>query len=366
MTDIKKACAQKAREEAIKMANQTEDFKFYDFSSIFGNTWAKIYICLGGRQTGKSYNAQEFIIRQFLKRRRRFVWMRLSKTSVDKMLANNCDQLFDPDLVRKYKLDLVRFKQNVYLVTKRDEKGKVLKKRLMGRVLAISEMSKEKGVAFYDKDYKGWINIIVDEFVREKDERNTFDVTYNLANSLENIVRNKKDKIRVVLIGNMCGEIAEVLGNFKFLPQEYGRYALKRKRAIIDYLPVTEAYKKMREDAVATLFLGDDTGNFNNKNSRTYTRIYSQGIGALKPLKIIKFSRDQSDWFTLYEKNVIRKYKGEKVKNVISMRPYIDEIFIPELRDSVVDIFDVKGFWFNDIVSATLFEMRLKDLKPRG
>ena len=343
-----------------------EGYKWYNLNSVLGNTWAQLFVLLGGRQTGKSYALEEFIIRQFLKKRRRFVWIRLSKISVDKMLANNCDQLFDADLVRKYNLDLVRSKQNVYLVTKRDEKGKVLKKRLMGRVLALSEMSKEKGVAFYDKDYTGWINIVCDEFVREKDERQTFDVAYNLANSLENLVRNRSEKMRVILIGNMCGEIAEVLGNLNFLPQEYGRYKLKRKRAVIEYLPVTDEYKEMRKGAIANLILGDETGNFNNKSNRSYTRIYSNGVRNLKPLTLIKFSRETNDWFVCYEKNVIRKWKGEKCAKTVAMRPYIDEVFVPELRDSVFSLFDAKALWFNDIVSATLFETRLADLKPRG
>lgn len=339
---------------------------FYKLNSLMGYTWAQLFVLIGGRQTGKSYALEEFVIRQFLKKRRKFIWLRLSKISVDKMLANNCDQLFDPDLVRKYNLDLVRVKQNVYQVLERDDKGKVLKKRLMGRVLAVSEMAKEKGVAFYDHEYKGWINVICDEFVLEKSEKKTFDVAYNLANTLENICRNRKDKMRVVLIGNMCGEIAEVLGSLNFLPQEYGRYKLKRKRAIIEYLPVTEAYKEMRKGAIATLILGDDTGNFNNKSNRVYNRIYSRGIRELKPVAVIKFSRDQSDWFTLYEKNVIRKWNKEKCKRIISMRPYIDEVFIPEIRDEIFSLHDAKGLWFNDIVSATMFEARLSDLKPRG
>lgn len=364
MTDEKKEYLAQCRSELIE--EEKKSYDWYRVNSLFGNTWAQLFVLIGGRQTGKSYALEEFIIRQFLKKKRLFVWMRLSKISVDKMLANNCDQLFDPDLVRKYNLDLVRSKQNVYLVTKRDEKGKVVKKRLMGRVLALSEMSKEKGVAFFDKDYDGWINIICDEFVREKDERNTFDVAYNLANSLENLVRNRSEKMRVVLIGNMCGEIAEVLGSLNFLPQEYGRYKLKRKRTIIEYLPVTDGYKEMRKGAIANLILGDESGNFNNKSNRTYNRIYTAGVRDLKPQTIIKFSRDTNDWFCCYEKNVIRKWKGEKCKNVISMRPYIDEVFVPEMRDNVFSLFDARALWFNDIVSATLFETRLADLKPRG
>lgn len=352
------------RSQVIEQEKKSYDW--YKLNSLFGNTWAQLFVIIGGRQTGKSYALEEFIIKQFLKKGRRFFWMRLSKISVDKMLANNCDKLFDPDLIRKYRLDLVRSKQNVYQVLKRDEKGKVLKKRLMGQVLAISEMAKEKGVAFFDQDYEGWVNVIVDEFVREKDEKKTFDVAYNLANSLENILRNKSNKMRVVLIGNMCGEIAEVLGSLNFLPQEYGRYKLKRKRAIIDYLPVTDAYREMRKGAIANLILGDETGNFNNKSNRSYDRICSTGIKGLKPQVVIKFSRDSADWFTCFDKNVIRKWKGEKCKKTVAMRPYIDETFVPALRDDVFSMYDVKAFWFNDVVSATLFETRLSELKPRG
>lgn len=360
----KKEWQAQCRAQVIEKEKQS--YEWYRLNSLFGNTWAQLFVIIGGRQSGKSYALEEFIIKQYLKKGRRFFWMRLSKVSVDKMLANNCDKLFDPDLVRKYNLDLVRSKQNVYQVLKRDEKGKVLKKKLMGQVLALSEMAKEKGVAFFDLEYDGWVNVVVDEFVREKNEKKTFDVAYNLANSLENILRNKSSKMRVVLIGNMCGEIAEVLGNLNFLPQEYGRYKLKRKRAIIDYLPVTDAYKEMRKGAIANLILGDESGNFNNRSNRNYDRISSTGIKGLKPKVLIKFSRDTNDWFVSYEKNVIRKWHGEKCKQVVSMRPYIDETFVPDLRDDIFSLYDAKALWFSDIVSATLFETRLSDLRPRG
>lgn len=366
--------AMKAKQKELITQQKSEEaseaaYQFYGdcgWKSLMGNTWANLFVVIGGRQTGKSYAGTEFLIKQWRERGRRFVWIRLSKISVDKMLANNCDQLFDPDLMRKYKLDLVRSKSNVYEVLKRDEKGKVVKKKLMGRVLALSEMAKEKGVAFFDKDYKGWTNIFVDEFVREQREKDTFDVSYNLANTIENLIRNKHEKVRVIMFCNYCSDISDVLSNLDFLPLTFGRYKLKRKRTIIDYLPVSEGYKKMREGAIANLILGDDSGNFSNKSNRNFDRIMTTDTGMLRPVALIKFSREQNEWFVLYEKNVIKRYKKQQVKAIIPMRPYIDEVFIPDKRDLLFQLYDAKALWFGDMLTAVCFEKCLKDLRPRG
>lgn len=69
------------------------------------------------------------------------------------MLANKADKLVDPDLRRKYDLELTTKGMDVY-----DHGEKMCK------VLALSEMAKEKGVALFDKDYDGYYNIVCDEF----------------------------------------------------------------------------------------------------------------------------------------------------------------------------------------------------------
>ena len=43
----------------------------------------------------------------------------------------------------------------------------------MATVLPISTFYDDKGVGYFDKDYDGWYNIAVDEFQREKNEKNT-------------------------------------------------------------------------------------------------------------------------------------------------------------------------------------------------
>jgi hypothetical protein len=55
---------------------------------------------------------------------------------------------------------------------------------------------------------------------------------YNFANQLENLVRSTKNRIRVVCIGNTLEEASDLLSCLNFIPEEYGRYYLKKKRTV--------------------------------------------------------------------------------------------------------------------------------------
>ena len=346
-----------------QMETQTaeQEQEWYKLNSLLGNTWAMYYLIIGGRETGKSYAASEFVLNQFRKYGRRFWWVRLSETSSNKLLQNNCSKLFNAKLRRDYNLETLRVGNDVYEVLKKDDKGKVIKKRKMGTVMALSAMAKDKGVEYYDAGYDGWINIVVDELVRERREANTFDITYNLANQIENIVRSKKQKVRIIMICNMCDDIAEVLPRLNFIPVDYGRYKLKKHKTVIDYLPVTDNYKQRREGAAANILLGMDDGNFNNTIARDRSRIVN--VKLKKPEAIIKFSREKCDWFVLWDSKVITRYKGEKVKTVYAMRRYIDEVFDVDSRNNILAIYDAKGFWYPDLVSQSMFMRCLKEVK---
>lgn len=113
------------------------------------------YIILGGRCTGKSYSLTDYLCKQKKKKGDmvKNYWMRISETSTKFMLANKAQKLVDPDLVRKYDLDLSTKGMEVF------DHGKPFM-----TVVPLSAMAKMKGVAFFDKDYEGDINIVLDEF----------------------------------------------------------------------------------------------------------------------------------------------------------------------------------------------------------
>ena len=126
-----------------KKMNETES-EWYNLRPILGNAnWAIFYFLIGGRQAGKSYAVTNFFVDQFINRGIPFYGFRLTDTQAAKLLKNNAEKLVDPDLRRKYNLDLVTKGDNVYQVTKRskpdkDGKTKILEKKFMARVMALS------------------------------------------------------------------------------------------------------------------------------------------------------------------------------------------------------------------------------------
>ena len=198
--------------------------EWYNCRSLFGNTWAFFYIILGAREAGKSYDVMKRFITDWKKKGKPFTWLRLTEASQRKLLSNKADKFIDPDLRRKYDLDLTVKGNQVF------DHGKP-----MAKVLALSTFYNDKGVALYDNEFDLGYNICLDEMNREKNERKTFDINYAFVNQMENLVRSTKEKMRIVLIGNTLEEASDILVSFDFIPEEFGRYKVRKKRAVIDY-----------------------------------------------------------------------------------------------------------------------------------
>lgn len=326
----------------------------------------------------------EYCLRQWKEKKTPFVWIRLTAVSTQKMLANKADKLVDADLRRKYDLDLKTKGMDVY-----DHGEKMCK------VLALSEMAKEKGVALFDAEYNGYYNIVCDEFQREPSEKKTFDVGYNLVGTLENLCRSRKHKIRIFMICNLLEEANEVLANgFKFMPEDFGTYKLVKnkktlmkmlaelentktaderqriyekykdydfgKRAVIEYIAPSDAYKIRRQGTIADILSGGQS-NFTNMISQDRALIFTGKL--VKPLGIIKFTKDSQDWFTVWNDNVVSAYNKEQLPLVIAMRPYIDEVFDPQARDSVIGRYDARAFEYRDLITQKRFEAQLSMLR---
>ena len=374
---------------------------FYRIRSILGHNDCIFFFLLGGPQSGKSYSVTDFYCEQQVKYKTPFYWIRLTDAQSRKLLNNNAEKLVDPDLRRKYNLDLVTSGTNVYNVTKRgapDKKTgqqKIIEKELFARVLNLSTFYGDKGSGFYDKDYKGWYNIAIDEFQREKGEKRTFDILYALVRELENLVRATKSKVRVFFLGNTLEEASEVLCGLNWLPETFGRYKLVKnkkklhqylkelnkaktdaeiqavqekyknvdfgKRAVIDYMEPSDAYKTMRKGSIADILLPNNS-QYTNVIDTDRSLIYKGRLTS--PVSIIKFSKDKSDWYTVWDNNCIAKYQGER-KPVIAMRPYIDEFFNSQQRDNVINLFDTRSFVYRNLITFKRFQNEIMFLKPR-
>lgn len=334
--------------KAIESQNQ-----WYNLRSILGYQWAIFYILLGAREAGKSYAVLDFFLKEYFEKGKVFTWLRLTEASTKKMLSNNAMQFIDIGLMVKYGInskDLVAKGTSVFY------KGK-----LMAKILALSTFYTDKGVAlFEDKDIEGEMfsyNIALDEFQREKNEKNTFDITYAFVNQLENLVRHKTN-CRIFLIGNTVEDCSDILTLFNFIPEGFGRYKLKRKRCVIDYIPPSKKYLERRKGSIASI-LTPTASTFTNEQKFDRSKIYKGRV--YKPQYIIQF---RNDMFTVWDKNIICKWNKEN-KPVIAMVPLLinNSVFKSELRDEVILMNYEKRFMFRDLLTQKMFDKCIKEVK---
>lgn len=346
---------------------QYERDTFISLQPLLGYAnWATFYFLLGAAQAGKSYAVIDYYVSCFLKDGTPFYWIRLTDTQARKLLQNNAEKLVDPDIRRKYNLDLMTSGPNVYKVVRsapdKNGKRKIIKKELMARVLSLSTFYTDKGQGYFDKDYTGWYNIALDEFQPEKGERRTFDITYAFVRQMENLVRNTKQHVRIFLLANLLEEASDLLCCFNFIPEKFGLYKLKSKRCVIWYVEPTNAYKKMREGSIANLLL-PNASMYSNKQNQDYTLISKEKL--VKPRLIIKFTKEPDTWFTVWNDNCIAHYNKEQCKSVIAMRPYLDERYSTELMTAIMMQFDTRCFVFRNLITFKRFQTQLELLKPR-
>ena len=362
---------QKAKRKHDELMTKLRSREWYCLRSILGYSWALFLFLLGGREAGKSYAVTDFYVKQWRERGRPFVWLRLSERSAQNLLTNNAEKLIDPDIRRKYNLDLVTKGSNVYEVTKRSKadkqgKTKILEKKLMARVFAISTFYNDKGSGLFDKDFLNdpnmYYNICMDEMNREKNEKNSFDIVYSFTNQIENLIRSTKKRVRIICIGNTLEEASDLLCAFNFIPEQFGRFKLKKKRAVVEYIEPTEAYLERRKGTVADILM-PNASTFTNKITTDNSLVYKGRLK--KPIRIIKFSKNTDEWFTVWDKGVIAKWNKE-YKPAIAMRPYLDEVYDQQLMTKTMQTFDYRSFQFKDLITFKLFQKQMNLLKPRG
>ena len=344
--------------------------EWYNLRPILGHfNWAMFAILLGGREVGKSYSVTNFFVDQWKNKGIPFTWLRLTESAARKLLQNNAEKLVDPDLRRKYDLDLITNGNNVYEITKRTKpdkngKTKILEKKLMARVYALSTFYNDKG-SIFDKDFLNdpnmRYNVAVDEFEREKGEKNTFNILYSLVNQLENLLRSSKERVRIFFLGNTLEEASDILCAFNFIPESFGIFKLKSKRCVIHNIAPTEEYKERRKGTIADILM-PTASTFTNKIDTDNSLINKSQL--IAPNYVIKFTKDKNHWYTVWNSNIVTKYNGEK-KPVIAMRPYLDEVFSVEVQKNMITLFDTRSLQFRNLITFKQFQSDMEELKPR-
>lgn len=344
---------------------------WYTVNSIFGNDWAMWYALLGGREAGKSYSVMNWACNR--KKRKgeklKIYWFRLSDQSAKNLLKAGGEKLIDPDLQRKYNVKTFTKGDDVFWFTPGtyDSNGREIKKNTLkfATVLSCATFYNTKGVGYFDNEFTkngGEYLIVLDEMNRELSEKNTFDIVYNFVNLIENTIRSTKNNVKIVMIGNTLEESSDILAAFNFLPETFGRYKLKSKRLVVDYIKPNEAYKERRKGTAADILSGDSS-TFTNEVVIDRSLLVNKRLRKT-PLQVIKFTKNQNTWFTLWNDNIICKYNNEG-KTAIAMQRYLDEVFDSELQRNIISNFDTRGFKFTEISTFKQFQKQLKLIKKK-
>ena len=347
--------------------------EWYNLRPLIGHAnWALFYVMLGSRETGKSYAVTDYFCNMYKTRGIPFIWLRLTDKATQKLLVNNGEKLVDPDLRRRYGLNLKTKGNNVYDVVEEEyttKKGKIEKRevsrKLFARVYAISTFYNDKG-SIYDNEFlkmdpKNQYLVAIDEFEREKGERNTFDITYSLVNQLENLLRSTKERTKIFFIGNTLENASDILCAFNFIPETFGTFKLKSKRCVIENIEPTELYKERRKGTIADILL-PTASTFTNKQNVDDTLVDKRPL--ITPSYVIKFTKEPNHWYTVWNNGIVAKYNGEK-KNVIAMRPYLDELYNVDLAKNIIQLFDTRSFHYRNLITFKQFQQDIEMLKPR-
>lgn len=358
---ISKVKRKRKREEAEQRRSQKKkaNARFYKLDSILGNK-CMYYIIIGGRKTGKSYSAAKFLCTH---QDDVNYWFRISERSTRAMTADNCRGLVDRDLQRKYGLELT-CKNGMYVYNGDKE---------FCTIAPLSAFGKLKGVGFYDKDYKGWYNIILDEFQLEQGEKRTsFDILYNFMGMIENTIRTEKQKVRIFLLGNTLEEASTILKAFNFLPETFGRFYIHQKDketgqrrlvAVLDNIEPTKEYLMDRYGSATDILGGGALSNYTNELSKDRRLITKERRHHLRG--IIKFFREKESWFCYWDNGIITRYKNQpsKMENDICMRPHLNSYFNTENKQMIIDMYDVRALKFDSLITQAYFEDYMKALR---
>lgn len=348
MSHYSKITKQLDRMEKLDDANKKGN-KYYNLRRMLSYTWASFYILIGGRGAGKTFSVQDYFLYEWKTKNKMFTWLRLTEPAKQNLLMNNAMSFIPPKLVRAYDLELTVKGNAVY------DHGK-----LMCRILSLSTFYSSKGVALYDDTKHLGFNICLDEMNREIGEKKTFDINYAFAQQMENLVRKEKKHIRIFMLGNTLQEASDLMCSFEYVPEEFGIYKIKKKKAVVHYMENTERFNEMTKDSIMQI-LTPTSSNITNKINVDKSLLYKKRL--IKPTYIIRFSETEA--YTVWDGSIVAQYNNERV-NTVPMYAYLNHIFNTDARDAVIEMFHNRAFLYRNLITQKMFKKALEQLKPRG
>ena len=353
---------------------------YYTTQSLLGIEWWTWAWIIGARGRGKSFSVLDTVLnyqKKYGAENVKCYYFRISDLSVKAMLSNKARKAIDALLVRKYKLELTTKANVVY------NRGKPI----IDFYALVSAAKTGKGVAEYDPEFlnkrsidpktgkpvKRFIFMIIDEFMMAEglEKKSIGNPVEQFKIFVENILRDQEQldypAVRIFGCANAVSECSDFLAQLaNFIPERPGRFKLKRKHMIVDNVINSEAYLDKRKKSISADILDyNNDSNYTNVVKRDLESLMKKNRKLLRVTTLIKFDKDPSRWFCLWDGKVIKKYNGQRVSKgaILSMKRYLDENFYPERVKSIFEMYDARAFLYSDLISQATFTSELKLIK---
>lgn len=222
---------------------------------------------IGARGVGKTFSSQNLMCNHYHDIKHfpsdpsnvddLFLLLRLT----DAALANALTNILDSKLQKKHNIIPKAIQHDKYYSI-------YFNGRLVGHGMSLQNAPHYKGGTWNWQRYK---YVFLDEFQRERRERRTFDVVYNLRSILESVTRFSTrlkeglDLPHVIGTANTIDEATDILFQFDFMPLKYGIYKLKKKFAIIEYIEDGKAYQRLQKRNPLRVLGADDDFTFGER-----------------------------------------------------------------------------------------------------
>ena len=226
----------------------------YDGRAIF-SYGTPIVSIIGARRIGKTFTCKHKIIKDFLSKGYKFVWLR-DNDEARRRLAENKGAKFFSDMS---KIPSKSFKE---LNGEIDGNTIKINGETAGYLMPCSTFQNYKG-----NDFEEIKNIVYDEFIPERNKRNTGHSGWEAVNSILTIASYRKD-LRIMFLANALDRGNEILQIFGINIKEYGIYVNREKGVSLHYADNNPKFDMKRKDSIMGKLLAGteyEANLFNNK-----------------------------------------------------------------------------------------------------
>lgn len=350
---------------------------YYNGNHLLGHDWAVFHLLYGTGGVGKSYWAMDHVVSAKMRNpdKVQIYWCRLTEESLKGLKDKDGTSFVDAGIRIKFKKDFKVQKNKIYfgkMTTRTNKNGKTItdfeKEGELATFMALSTFFNNKGTAMFDQNFNGKYYFILDEMNREKGEANRFDIIKAFTNQLETSMRNANLKnIKVICIGNNTNEMSDILASFNFIPPagKYGIWKLKRRRCVIEVIKPSEHYTKTKNQRVGALLNpNDERYAETQKFEQNDLIVDGHTVRTKTPQYIVRFSKKQSDWFTVNKGNLITKYNGEQKEHFGIFR-HLDCTYRKEVVDQIQYLHDNLQLVFDNESTCVKFKVSMNKLRAK-